>query len=71
MLLKCKVKFRSQYLSHIIPILDGSYSFSFRLDKVRVVHNLIGLVWITWCTCCLVHEKGDISQNDHMWPLQL
>ena len=62
-------KFKSQCLSHMMPNLGG---FIFLLeqgdncaqfDRMDLEKNE--------CTCCLLHEKGEILQNDIMWPLQL
>ena len=68
-------KLRSQKLSHMMPNLGKDFIlFYLYFFKVTVVHSLTG-----WSlkkkkneyTCCLLHRKGEISQNGLMWPLQL
>ena len=62
-------KFRSQYLSHMMPTLGGDFfplgqgDSCAQLDWMDLEKNE--------CICCLLHEKGDIFQNDFIWPLQL
>ena len=58
-------KFRIHHLSQMMPSLGGVFFIPW--DKVTVVHNLTGWIWKDFCaSCCLLHEKGEISQNDLM-----
>ena len=58
--------FRSQHLSHISPIwvqflLSGEGDGCAQLDQMDLKKNE--------CTCCLLHEKGEISSKlPHVAP---
>jgi len=64
-------KCRSQYLSTYDANLGGVFlplgqgDSCARLDWMDLEKRK------KKCTCCLLHEKGEISQNDLMRPLQL
>ena len=63
-------KFRSRHLSQMMPSLGGIFPPLGQGDGCAQL-DLMDLEEKNECTCCLLHGRGEISQNNLMLPLEL